>query len=166
MGPGVALSGGHVMSRIKANCEYCDACGGMWSWMGARNKATGQHQIHIAGRVMNVRRCVLIAGGVKMIDGRGVKTSCHNPRCINPELTKQKTRSILGKGRTQSAATRAKISVAKAVIPIDVVEAIRIDPRPAKEAATEYGVCMSSYENFKSGKRRKVYGNIWGGLMA
>ena len=165
-GPKINLSSMVVMDRIKSNCELCDACGSMWSWMGPRNNVTGQYQIHVGGKVMNVRRCVLIAMGEKMFAGRGVQTNCVNPRCINPELTKQRTRSALCKGVKKSAAGAARISMGRAVIPMAVVEAIRIDPRPARAAAAEYGVSISSYENFKSGKRRKVYGNPWAGLMA
>jgi len=118
---------------------------GCWEWCGART-GSGYGHMKIDGSMVLAHRISysLFVGE----PGEVVMHLCDNPACVRPTHLQSGTqldnmRDKVGKDRGVSGG-RPKLSV-------DQVLAIRKDPRPYSEVATEYGVGKEMIGRIKRG---------------
>jgi hypothetical protein len=154
-----------------------------WNWRGA-TQSGGNANVPVLnwrGRVNSVRRLIVMeryAGeAANLLQGRKrVATySCGNPACVNPEHTILSSRKAV-QNRTAEQTSQLESSMrgrktaafarkTYAVLDAHKAEEIRLDDRPQKRIAADYGVSQATVSSIKRGKTWKTYDNPFLGLM-
>lgn len=154
-----------------------------WNWKGA-TQSGGNANVPVLnwrGRVNSVRRLVVMerytGEAANLLQGRKrVATySCGNPACVNPEHTILASRKAV-QNRTAGQVTQLESSMrgrkasafarkTYAVLDAHKAEQIRLDERPQKAIAADYGVSQATVSSIKRGKTWKTYDNPFLGLM-
>jgi hypothetical protein len=146
---------------------------GCWRWVGARSNGVTP-SMQWLGRVDNVRRHILRDRGA-ILTGYLAGTSCGNPTCVNPDHVVKMTRSKASKIAADAMDAASKLLRAKnisagrkkyAKLTAEQADAIRVDTRPQRTIAAEYGVAQWAVYAIKSGRTWKTYSSgPFSGLM-
>lgn len=119
--------------------------------------------VKIDGKYVQVRRLIRSLYKLEIPEGHFVTVSCCNYRCVNPShiMTKPERefmKEIAEKVWHQDPIRNAKIRMARSharIFTEKQAQAIRLDPRPSREVAAEYGCSKDLVNKIRSGKSYK-----------
>jgi DNA-binding Xre family transcriptional regulator len=162
-----------------------DQDSGCWNWKGGLQSGARDSVpvMRWRGKVNSVRRFLAMEkyGGsheTHLKSRKFVATySCGNPDCVNPEHVVISTRRLLQQRTAESSdwnlcpmLQKRRSDIARknfAVLDQGRAEQIRLDERPQKQIAADYGVSQATVSSIKRGRTWKNYDstNPFRGLM-
>lgn len=131
-------------------------------------------RIQFAGKVMPVRKAVLIAADAPVIEDVFFGTSCMTKNCVAQDHIRQRTPTqkaqfFAKRGAYSGILKTAKMAAtkrAKSKLDDDKVAAIRASDKSSRALSNEYGVAASYITSIKAGNLWKSYGGPFSGLGA
>jgi hypothetical protein len=143
-------------------------------WQGHMGGRGTTPVISVNRVAVSIRRAILEERGVILTEGQRCTTKCNNPRCVNPDhikvlTTKQfMSRAAKGRSATVEASRARKIAESHrkhSKITMEIAQQIRLDQRPGRLAAPEYGISKSLYDKIRRGESWRDFANPFFQLM-
>lgn len=125
---------------------------GCWHFSGSNNGRNQYARISYKGSLMYAHRAAYLHFVGDIVDGMQVCHYCDNPPCVNPAhlflgTPKANTQDMLAKGRACVGEHRPDAKLTE-----NQVRDIRMDTRPYKQIALDYGICPQNVERIKNRK--------------
>lgn len=153
-----------LIERVQSSAVQDGDC---WRWIGARQTNGSTPVMQWQGKVGNVRRFILIDAGVAM--GRMLAgVSCGNPECVNPahvvKVSRRQVSQEAADAMDHTSKTLRAMRTAAAArtrrnnkLTEQGAASIRLDYRPQRMIAAEYGVTQHTVWAIKAGRMWREY---------
>ena len=134
-----------------------DKSSNCWVWT-ASFRSGDYGQFRVEGKIQLAHRVSYVIEHGSIPDGLCVCHTCDNPSCVKPKHLFLGTRNDNNQDAIRKGRNARGRMVPQAKLTEKQVKAIRLDTRPRKEIAKEYGLHYNTISKIRTGKR---WGHIW-----
>ena len=158
-----------TVDKLLARTEEVGEC---LEWQGYITN--GVPQVSHAGRMIGVRRLMLMLQGIEIKNTMYASCSCGNPRCVKPEhivrrTSQQHFAKMANMGAYNPAARIAKSTMKRrqrSRMTLEMVREIRSSDKPSQQLADELGFGRQTISRIRSGHSWKEIASPFAGLGA